>query len=121
MSLLNKPTICVDFDGVIAEDRGWQGVGVFGQPITGTIAALKYLKSLDWFIIIFTCRGEEGLVEGYCKKHGVPFHSINKNPHQPDGTNNGKPMADVYLDDRAVAFDGDWAEMMPKILRLGDK
>lgn len=121
MSLLRNPTICVDFDGVIATDNGWQGVGVFGQPMSGTRAALKYLESLGWFIIVHTCRGEEGLIEEYLEKHGIPFHAINKNPYQPDGMNNGKPMADAYLDDRAVFFDGDWADMMPKILRLGER
>jgi len=111
----SNKTICIDFDGVISDYKsGWQGLGVYGKPIPGVDRATKWLKDHGWFIIINTCRDEDEQIAEFCKQNNIWFDSINENPNQPkDGSS--KPMADVYLDDKAIGFTGDWGMTLDKI------
>jgi hypothetical protein len=112
-------TICVDFDGVIADySKGWQGNGIFGDPVPGASKVLHKLRLAGWKIIIFTTRGEVDLLAKYFHKNSIPYDEINKNSDNPPGSNNGKPIADVYLDDRGVRFNGDWDEAYMLITTL---
>ena len=107
--MLDKKTICIDLDGTIAEfASGWQGEEVFGKPIKNSIQIIKKLKKEGWKIIIFTTRGDIPLIENYLYIQGIPYDEINKNSDNPIGTNKGKPIADIYIDDRAIQFQGDW-------------
>ncbi|KAA0888751.1 hypothetical protein [Oryzomonas rubra] len=107
----SQNTVCVDFDGVIADySQGFQGADIFGAPIkdpgTGLTAAdvLSELKANGWKVIIFTTRQDTPALRDYLAMAGVPYDEINTNSDQPEGTNPGKPIADAYLDDRAVRF-----------------
>lgn len=103
-------TICIDFDGVIADySKGFQGADVFGDPLPGAAAAITKLKLDGWKVIIFTTRKATVGLENYLRFNGIPFDEINSNSDQPEGSNPGKPIADVYLDDRAVRFE-DWQQ-----------
>ena len=53
---MNNKTICIDFDGVIANYQGWQGTDKFGEPVPGVQNATKVLKEEGYTIIIFTTR-----------------------------------------------------------------
>ena len=112
-------TIAVDFDGVIASYSGWKGVGVFGDPIAGVKDALCKLKSLGYAIVIFTTRGEIGDIQQYLDGHKIPYDHINCNPQNSVHMNPGKPIADVYVDDRAICFQGVWSNtFVDNILNL---
>ena len=39
---MEKKTICVDFDGVIAQYDGFKGNDIFGDPIDGVQSCLLY-------------------------------------------------------------------------------
>lgn len=41
---MEKKTICVDFDGVIAQYDGFKGNDIFGDPIDGVQSAMEVLK-----------------------------------------------------------------------------
>jgi hypothetical protein len=98
-------TICVDFDGVIADySDGFQGVDVFGKPIEGASKTLHELHDAGVKIIIFTTRQDTPALRAYLEQNNIPFDEINRNSDQPDHTNEGKPIADAYVDDRAVRF-----------------
>ena len=114
----HKPTVCVDLDGTILEFDEWRGEQHFGKPITGARAVLNELKHLGWRVIIYTTRGNEILVRNALDRYGVPYDYINRNPDQPAGTNEGKPIADAYVDDRAVAFRGNWRKTLEEIQSL---
>ena len=109
-------TVAVDFDGVIAEYYHFRGKGVFGPPVKGVVEELIKLKRLCWRIIINTTRSETWLVKEYLNKYGIPWDFVNYNPenHTRD-LSPSKIIADVYIDDRAIAFDGEWKGMAKRV------
>ena len=107
--------ICVDFDGCIAHyQHGYAGRGQFGKPVRGVHKALTRLRECGWKIIIHTSRDERHEILAYCADHGIPVDAVNENIWDFTGRsmNAGKPCADVYLDDRAVCFQGQWDQAL---------
>lgn len=110
------PTICIDFDGVIADySKGFQGQDVFGSIMPGAREGILELKSRGWKIIIFSCRPDTPALRKYLADNGIAFDSINVNDQQFEGSNPGKPFADIYLDDRAIRFKS-WSQSMTAII-----
>ena len=100
-------TIAVDLDGVIFKYDEWQGIDHFGELVEGVKKSLRYLKySLGYRIEIYTTRMNKEINKGYSKtqlrkkiasvllKHKIPF----------DGIALAKPIAEFYIDDRAIRF-----------------
>lgn len=111
--MIRKKVICVDFDGVIHQYSGWLGKRIFKPPIDGVAKFLGRLKELDWVVIVWTSRIETDLISDYLKFHDIPFDHINHNPENVEQhCHPAKPIADVYLDDRAVAFSGVWSDAL---------
>lgn len=108
-------TICVDLDGTIAHYTDWQGEDTFGSLVPGSREALESLKAKGWLVIVHTTRASKSKVEEYLKSHGVPFDYINENPFQPENARGGKIYANVYVDDRAIEFSGDWKKTLLQI------
>jgi len=100
------PTLAVDFDGTIAQYKGYAGRGVFLDPNPGAADALRALKAKGWDIIVFTCRTEVDDLRAYLDAHGIPHDAINVGLDK-SFESSGKVYADIYLDDRAVTF-RDW-------------
>ena len=99
-----KPfTIAVDLDDTILEYDEWKGEDHFGEPKPGAKQKLTKLKDEGCKIIIHTCRGNITGVEDVLEKNEIPFDFINENDDQPEGGSD-KPIADVYLDDKAIKF-----------------
>ena len=98
-----KPrTVAFDFDGVISEYHGFEGIEHTGEPIAEVVETIRKLKTFGNTILIYSTRGEE-LIKEYCNKHAIPIDYINDNPLY-ENQNRGKPVAQVYVDDRAVCF-----------------
>lgn len=106
-------TIAIDFDATIANYTKFEGKGVFGEPIKGAKNAIGLLKDKGWTIIIYTTRIEVHQIEEYLNQHRIPFDYINHNPKNINlNCFAGKPLADVYLDDRAITFGGNWGKAL---------
>ncbi|MEK7129127.1 MAG: hypothetical protein AAB858_02130 [Patescibacteria group bacterium] len=77
------------------------------KPITGAKGALKRLEKDGWKIIIHTSRGwaEYDTIEKWLTKNKIPFRRIVC----------GKLFAKYYIDDRNIAFNGNWKEVVSKI------
>lgn len=103
-----KPIVAIDFDNTIVD---WvdENNCVLKR---GAVAAIQRLRDRNCFITIHTCRIGIGKQNGdldtvvseirrILDEFGVPYDSIHL------GT---KVIADVYIDDRAVAFRGDWGK-----------
>lgn len=109
--------VAVDFDGTIAHYDGWQGPGIFGDPIAGCKEALEDLKQRGYRIVVFTTRGVDlEDVRRYLVGHDIPFDEVNENcSGTPDNLSHRKVIADVYIDDRAMHFDGSWKGIPDKV------
>lgn len=112
---MEKKTICVDFDGVIAQYDGFKGNDIFGDPIDGVQSAMEVLKKKGFTIIIFTTHTASSKLKKYLNDNHITYDYINENPDQPKGSNSRKPIADIYLDDRAICFKGNWKYALESI------
>ncbi|MDP2189397.1 MAG: hypothetical protein Q8J69_12025 [Sphingobacteriaceae bacterium] len=111
-------TIAVDFDGVIhAYSKGWNGGAIYDPPVPGTREAMQALRDKGYKIYIFSTRSnkmfrkkdeidQDAAMKAYLAEHEIPYDKI---------WTFGKPMADIYLDDRAIGFRGDWNEALNDI------
>ncbi len=97
-------TIAFDFDGVIAKYEGFKGGDHINEPIPAVVDTIKKLKEMGHKILIHSTRGNDFLKK-YCEQFSIPVDFINRNPDL-EGENPGKPIAFVYVDDRAVLFKG---------------
>jgi len=104
--------ICIDLDGTLAHYGEWKGESYFGDAIKGAKEALQKLKEKNWLIIIFTTRTDKEKIKNFLNDNELEFDYINENPHQPENAIGGKPYADVYVDDRAIQFNGDWDKVV---------
>lgn len=101
-------TIAVDFDGVIHANRqGWQGGEIYDCAFADCERVLGELKKEGCRIVIHTSRvtdKEHGdivpdqlyAVEQWLRARGIPFDDI--------WVGCGKPLAHIYIDDRAMKF-----------------
>lgn len=113
---VQKWTIAVDFDGVIhGHSKGWHDGTIYDSPVPGVAAALAKLRE-RFRILIYSCRAYDRIFDGihepsqapqmaeYLDKHDIPYDEIY--------TGHGKPVAYLYIDDRAVQFNGDWRQTL---------
>jgi len=110
-------TVAIDVDGTILDYDGWKGAGNFGEPLAGAKEALEELQGNGYSIIIFTTRGVDiGVLETWLRNHKIPFDSINENlPGAPENVSKKKVIATVYIDDRAIPFEGSWKGIVEKV------
>jgi hypothetical protein len=102
---LRRQTVCLDFDGVIHSYRsGWQGAtNIPDPPIHGTAAAIDHLRK-HYRVVVHSarCASPEGrqAVSTWLAKHGIEVDDVCEH----------KPPAMVYIDDRAIRFEGNWSD-----------
>lgn len=97
-------TVAVDFDGTIAGyEHGWQGKPA-ENPTKGAAEALRTLVMKGCTIVVFSCRANEsgGVqdIRDWLMRHDMMQYVSE--------ITNVKPRAVAYVDDRGVAFQGDW-------------
>lgn len=102
--------IAFDFDGVIASYAGFVGKEHIEEPNAEIVKAIKLLKDEGCKILIHSTRGND-FIQKYCEAFEIPFDYINRRPDK-QGDNPGKPIAFVYIDDRAVCYKGQSAEAL---------
>ena len=101
---MSKPTIAIDFDGVIhSYTTPWQGETIIPDPpVSGIGQALEDIRNAGYEIAVYSTRCDT--VEGrravmqWLSKHNLRQY-INR-------VTSLKPPATVYIDDRAICFDG---------------
>lgn len=122
-----KPTLCIDFDGVIhSYERGWQDGAIYGTPTPGFFAWA--MRAKDQFrLVVYSSRSKDA--EGIRQMQewlGVALLEWQQDhPHglglsfSDFGFAHEKPAAWLTIDDRAVQFRGDWSapELTPDAMR----
>lgn len=111
-------TVCIDIDGTLVHYDEWKGEQYFGSMIDGASSATRKLHEKGWYIIIFSTRSNKNYISKFLIENKVEFDSINENPNQPENAKGGKPIADVYVDDRALCFKGDWEQTVEDVLNF---
>jgi len=106
--------VAVDLDGTLCEYRDGAPAEI-GPPIPGMLRELRALKAAGWVIVVWTVRPASNDLRKQLEKLEVPFDFINENPHGPPN-GSSKIYADVYLDDKAMTFNGETKGLAEKIL-----
>lgn len=101
--MYSKPNICIDFDGVLNNYCGWEGVDKLSTPKEGAKWFLEEL-SKDYTVTIFTTR-DTVRVKNWMKKYNMYYDNIT----------NVKRGAFCYVDDRGLTFNGNYEEILEKI------
>jgi hypothetical protein len=105
--------VALDFDGVINSYKsGWKGETETDDPVMGAAEGILKLLETGLDIVIYSTRagspeGEQTIRDYLRKLIGEKADTIK--------ITDGKPIAAVYVDDRAVTFSGNWEEMPEKI------
>lgn len=109
--------IAFDFDGVLATYSGFVAKDDIKAPNPEVIQAIETLRAQGYKILIHSTRGDEFL-QKYCEQFSIPFDYINRRAER-EGENPGKPIAFVYVDDRAVCYKGQSAaELVSEIVNF---
>jgi trehalose-6-phosphatase len=107
---MSRPqTIMVDLDGVLAtEERTFDRP--LAQPLPGAREALQQLRDAGHTIVVYTARGwaEYRYTKQWLDDNGFAY----------DGLHMGKPIADVWIDDRAIRHTG-WDETLRQLSSNG--
>lgn len=106
-------TVCLDFDGVIAEFGNEKA----GQPVPGMRSGIKRLLDAGWYIEVYSGRSNTRQGRAQMKRWFLVFcphltiHIEKKLIHFASS----KPTAKVYIDDRAMKMDK-WEDVTPERL-----
>lgn len=100
----DKPTICIDFDGVLNNYKGYDGDNL-GTPRPNCKRFLQVLHK-DFYVVVFSVR-RYSLIIKWLVDYGLWDYV--------DNVTSLKVPAKVYLDDRGVCFTGDYDKALKEI------
>jgi len=108
---MTKKVIAIDLDGTLTD--GFGVVEKIMDPHDKGILLLKTLKTVDTIICIWSCRPEY-LIKNWLKEHNLLQYVdfVNDSPFPNDDRKIG---AHVYIDDSAITWDGDLANVIEKV------
>lgn len=123
-----KPTLCLDFDGVVhSYEEGWKGGVIYGSVVPGFFEwAARASEHFE--LVIYSSRSKDPdlrrkmmdwLRAREWEWRGTP--TTEPQPYLPEDVfrfAHEKPAAWLTIDDRAIRFDGDWKapELSPAAL-----
>lgn len=106
-----KQTVVFDFDGVIhSYTSGWKGATVIPDPpVPGIKEAIEKIRQLYHVVVVSSrCSSSEGVtaIMDYLKANDIVVDDVIME----------KPPAVVYIDDRAIRFNGDPSDLLNQIV-----
>jgi len=99
------PTLAIDLDGVLAQYSGKDHAEteIIGEPVPGAVEFVHAVVNLGWQVVVHSRNHRPALVNEWLIAHGLG---------DCVGTAVMPPDATVYLDDRAVRFEGEFAPVL---------
>jgi ribonucleotide monophosphatase NagD (HAD superfamily) len=102
----NPLIVAIDYDGTIVED----GHSNNPKAMPNAFEVIKRLAKNKHKLILFTCREGKTLEAAvkFCKDNGITFNAVNESIDKSLSYAKHKPVADIYIDDRAIMTKIDW-------------
>lgn len=101
-----RPIVCVDLNGVLDRYRGWQGEAHWDEPRPGAREFLQALNQHGYDVVVFTTRWHVD-ARAWLERYGLIEFVVD--------VTDRKPAAHVFVDDRALRFEGDFAATLREI------
>lgn len=98
---MKSKVIAIDLDGTICtEERTFEKS--LAVPLPGAVSKIQDLHDQGHTIIIWTARGWEQfrMTENWLRQHQIQFDALLM----------GKPIVDIWIDDRAIPFES-WEKL----------
>lgn len=105
--------ICLDFDGVLHDPTNREPGYRMGKPVAGARTAVELLLASGHELVVHSSRVRR-VEDG---RHVVEWMAYFGFPNEAIHVSLAKPLADVYLDDKAVRFVA-WPEAMAELQRI---
>jgi hypothetical protein len=109
-----KPTLCIDFDGVIhSYDRGWQDGVIYGELVPGFFDWVERARHM-FKLVVYSSRSKDPEKLEAMKVWLATQYRLWADPGRASYGGpevefaHEKPAAFLTIDDRAVLFKGDW-------------
>lgn len=108
-----KKTVAIDFDGVLnSYSGGWKGASKTDAPVSGAAEAIRAIREFGYDVSIYSTRAstKEGVqaIRNFCtEKLDIEASEM--------VITDRKPIAEAYIDDRAINFSGDWKSTINKL------
>jgi UDP-N-acetylglucosamine diphosphorylase / glucose-1-phosphate thymidylyltransferase / UDP-N-acetylgalactosamine diphosphorylase / glucosamine-1-phosphate N-acetyltransferase / galactosamine-1-phosphate N-acetyltransferase len=104
--------ICLDVDGTLCELKSRQDDYAAVRPLPHAAESIRKLRAAGHYVILATarhmktCGANVGLV--VARQGQTLIEWLNRHGIEYDELWFGKPHADLYVDDKAMAFQGNW-------------
>jgi hypothetical protein len=106
----DKSIVSIDLDGTITASKS-HGPDDFAPLRPGTRDALQKLHKEGFELVIHTARTDHSKVKDYLRKNGISRWIS-------DVSNVKNPSSAIFVDDRALRFEGNWDSTLRKIRKL---
>ena len=112
--------ICLDIDGTICEVRGKGDDYAAVRPLPQAAERIRSLRAAGHYVILATarhmqtCGSNVGMV--VARQGQTLIAWLHRHDIEYDELWFGKPHADLYLDDKAFAFSGNWDDVSQEAL-----
>lgn len=123
-----KPVIAVDFDGTLC-DHEYPGIGRIKD---GAKEALAAFRRMGFHILIYSCRtchwnyeifggdpSQPTLMRTRVKEMIGWLNANELEYDEIDDGSKGKPLACLYIDDKAISFQDNWPQIQKIVEQLG--
>ena len=113
-----KPTLCIDFDGVINPySRGWQDGALYETSVTEGFFDWALRAQKQFKLVIYSSRSKDetllrAMQEWMHQRYAEWVRAVGQEvdiPEIPIEYAHEKPAAWLTIDDRAIHFKGDWS------------